>query len=124
MRKLREILRLHFQSELSLRQIRNSTQTSLGAVQKVVSRATQQNLDWLAIQALSDTELTARIYAQPTEPLPSSLKQQPDWSEVCRELKPKGMTLQLLWEEYEQQYPECCFSYSQYCRLYRAWLKK
>ena len=57
MRKLREIFRLHFQAELSLRQIKNSTQTSLGAVQKVVSRATQQNLDWPTIQVLSDTEL-------------------------------------------------------------------
>jgi transposase len=48
----------------------------------------------------------------------------PDWAEVHRELKPKGMTKNLLWQEYTQQYPNRCYSYSQYCDRYLHWLKK
>ena len=55
MRKLREVLRLRFHADLSMRQIRNSTQVSLGVIQKVVSNAEQQGLDWPTIQSLSDT---------------------------------------------------------------------
>ncbi|MBT4668726.1 MAG: IS21 family transposase [Candidatus Ruthia sp.] len=123
MRKLREVLRLRFHADLSMRQIRNSTQVSLGAIQKVVANAEQQGLDWPTIQSLSDTELTERIYPKHDVPV-ANHKQLPDWSEVYRELKPKGMTLQLLWEEHVEQYPAHSFSYSQYCRLYRQWLKK
>ena len=34
------------------------------------------------------------------------------------------MTLQLLWEEYTQQYPNRCYSYSQFCDRYRHWRGK
>ena len=48
----------------------------------------------------------------------------PDWSVVHQELKRKGVTLQLLWEEYTQQYPNRCYSYSQFCDRYRHWRGK
>ena len=50
--------------------------------------------------------------------------QLPDWASVHQELKLKHMTKQLLWEEYTQQYPNRCYSYSQYCDLYRQWRQK
>ena len=34
------------------------------------------------------------------------------------------MTKQLLWEEYIEQYPNRCYSYSQFCERYRLWCKK
>ena len=34
------------------------------------------------------------------------------------------MTKQLLWEEYTQQYPNRCYSYSQFCERYRQWCKQ
>ena len=48
----------------------------------------------------------------------------PNWNEVHLELKRKGITKQLLWEEYKQQYPNNSFGYSQYCDRYREWQKK
>ena len=59
----------------------------------------------------SDTRVSTRL-------------QLPDWSEVCRELKSKGLTKLLLWEEYSQQYPNRSYSYAQYCYLYQDWLKR
>ncbi len=64
-----------------------------------------------------------KIYPQADTSV-SRKNQLPDWIAVYQELKRKGMTKQLLWEEYTQQYPNRSFSYPQYCLLYRHWLKK
>lgn len=123
MRQLREILRLRLHAKLSMRQIRDSLRLSLGAIQKAVSKAEALELNWEAIEKLDDSHLAAKIYPQ-ADTAKSSHKELPDWVEIYRELKRKGMTKQLLWEEYTQQYPNRSFSYAQYCRLYRDWLKK
>lgn len=96
---------------------------SLGAIQKAVSKAEVLALDWEAIEKLDDRHLAAKIYPQ-ADTAKSSHKVLPDWVDIYRELKRKGMTKQLLWEEYTQQYPNKSFSYAQYCHLYRDWLKK
>lgn len=44
----------------------------------------------------------------------------PDWAEVHRQLAHKGVTLQLVWEEYKQAHPDG-FQYTQFCVRYRAW---
>jgi len=41
-----------------------------------------------------------------------------------QELKRKGVTKHLLWEEYTQQYPNRSYSYPQYCFLYKKWLSR
>ncbi len=123
MRQLRTILRLRLQAKLSLRQIKTSLRLSLGAVQKICSKAEALDLDWPAIEQLDDQQLASRFYPQ-ADTRVSSAFQLPDWSEVYRELKRKGMTRLLLWEEYTQQYPNRCYSYPQYCMLYQQWQKK
>lgn len=45
----------------------------------------------------------------------------PDWPAVHQQLKRKGMTKQLLWEEYTCEHPTRCYSYSQYCDRYARW---
>ncbi len=45
----------------------------------------------------------------------------PDWPSVHQELKRKGVSKQLLWEEYTQRYPNSCYSYSQFCDRYKSW---
>jgi len=47
----------------------------------------------------------------------------PDWSDVHTELKRKGVTLTLLWEEYQASAPQT-YRYSQFCELYRRWAGK
>ncbi len=123
MRNLREILRLRLQAGLSLRQIKTSQRVSLGAVQKLVSQAERQGLDWPMIKAMDDTQL-ARLFYPQSDTRVSNQFQLPDWGQVHQELKHKGVTKHLLWEEYTQQYPNRSYSYPQYCFLYHAWVKK
>ena len=123
MRQLREILRLRFCGNLSLRQIHSSLRISLGAAQKVVSKATALAIDWPTIDQLDDQQLAQLFYPQ-ADTVSSSTFESPDWREVDRELRRKGMTKQLLWEEYCQQFPNRCYSYSQFCFLYTDWKAK
>src|SRR3970282_1572352 len=44
----------------------------------------------------------------------------PSWPTVHRELRRKGVTLQLLWQEYKQGAPDG-YQYTQFCRPYRTW---
>jgi len=123
MRQLREVLRLRLHAKLSLRQIRDSLKLSLGAIQKVISKADELGLTWIEIDTLDDQHLIQQFYPTPTT-RQSSKFQLPDWVDLYQELKRKGTTKYLLWEEYCQQYPDRHYSYSQYCILYLRWLKK
>jgi transposase len=44
----------------------------------------------------------------------------PDWEYIHRELRRKGVTLRLLWEEYKQAHPDG-YQYSYFCELYQKW---
>jgi len=49
---------------------------------------------------------------------------EPAFQAVHQELKRKGVTQLLLWQEYRQQYPEEGYSYAQFCHRYRSWLDR
>ncbi len=120
MRKIRDILRLRLASGLSIRQINASTKVSIGSIQKLLSQAAALKLSWPLPDDLNDVQL-ARLFYPGADTRSSSRFQVPDWPAVHQELKRKGMTKLLLWEEYTQQYPNRCHSYSQFCDRYRHW---
>jgi len=120
MRKIRDILRLRFASGLSIRQISAHTKVSVGAIQKLLAKADALGLRWPLEPMLDDNQLAQRFYPAADTRI-SHRFQVPDWSGIHQELKRKGMTQQLLWEEYTQQYPNRCYSYSQFCDRYRHW---
>ena len=123
MRKIREVLRLHFAARLSVRKISASTKISVGGIQKLLTKARALSLDWPLPDELDDTELARRFYPR-ADTRQSQRFEVPDWPEVHRDLRGKGVTKTLLWEEYTQQYPNRCYSYSQFCDRYVRWLKK
>ena len=123
MRKIRDIPRLRFAAGLSIRQIKDSTKVSVGAIQKLLSKAQELELSWPLPEDLDDTALAGLFYPG-ADTRPSPRFQVPDWSAVHQELKRKRMTLQLLWEDYTGQYPNRCYCYSQFCDRYRHWRSK
>ena len=62
MRKIRDILRLKFAGELSIRQIHRSTKVSVGAIQKLLARASELELSWPLPDDMDDSELARRFY--------------------------------------------------------------
>jgi len=120
MRKIREVLRLRWGCGLSRRKIAKSCAISRPTVSEYLRRAEAGGLGWPLPQGVDEAELERRLFP----PLPSHGRgkgPQPDWVEVHRELKRKGVTLFLLWQEYKEAHPEGC-QYSRFCSLYRAWL--
>jgi transposase len=119
MRKIREILRLSFGERLTRRQVGAATGTPYTTVADHLSRAVKADLGWPLPEGLDDAQLEARLFAQPEVP-PAAGRPMPDWTAVQRELRRKGVTLQLLHLEYKEQHPDG-YQYTQFCRHYRAW---
>jgi len=120
MRKIREILRLRLAAGLSIRQIKDSTKASVGAIQKLLAKAEELELSWPLPDGLDDNQL-AQLFYPGADTAVSARYQVPDWPAIHQALKRKGMTKQLLWEEYTAQHPNRCYSYSQFCDRYRHW---
>lgn len=118
MRKTKEILRLRIGDGLSLRQVAKSVGTSASTVFDCETRAKAAGLSWPLPDDIDDGRLHEMLFS--TEPRPPK-KAQPDFETMHRELKRKGVTLQLLWEEYKIAHPTDGYQYSQYCVLYRQW---
>src|SRR4051812_44684223 len=118
-RKIREILRLSWDCGLSQRQVAGCCGAGKTTVVDCLARARRTGLDWRAARELSDAELEGRLYP-PAEVMPASERPLVAWAEVHTELKRKGVTLSLLWEEYRQKQPRG-YGYSRYCELYGQW---
>ena len=122
MRRIKEILRLHYESCLGLRQISRALSVSPATVREYLRRVEQAGLSWPLPDTLSDAQLEQRLFPPPTM-IPSGERSLPDWSGLNKELKRKGVTLFLLWQEYKAVNPDG-YQYSWFCELYRAWSSK
>jgi len=122
MRKIKEILRLGLGCGVSYTQIGKILKISKTTAGDCLKRATQAGLVWPQAGELSDEELEARLYPQGVNR--SNTSAIPDWSYVHLELKKKGVTRHLLWQEYQESNPGSSLGYSQYCDLYRQWQSK
>jgi transposase len=105
MRKVKEVLRLKWENGLSNRQIAKSCSIARATVAEYVRRAKNVGLSWPLPLGMDETELNERLF--PSSPSVSSgFRPVPDWTEVHRQLKHKGVILFLLWQEYKETYPE------------------
>jgi len=119
MRKVREVLRLRHARRASERQIAVAVGVSRSTVGEYLRRAAVIGITWPVPEGMDDGELERRLFTPPTsEETPA--KPLPDWSQVHRELKRRGVTLLLLWEEYRAAHGDG-YGYSRFCDLYRAW---
>lgn len=92
---------------------------SKGVVAKYLAAAAAAGLHWEAAAALSEAELAARLAPGRAASAQAVL---PDFAHVHRELARKGVTLMLLWQEYQAEHLGCrVLQYSQYCERYRRW---
>lgn len=119
MRSIKEILRLVHEGNLSIRQIAKSCNCSPTTITAIIERYKNANIPYLAIKTMDDAELEAKLYPQEIN---SSKKSLPDMDYIHKELKRKGVTLQLLWQEYKEAYPDGLM-YSQFCDHYLKWRK-
>ena len=120
MRQVREVLRLKWERGYSDRKAAFACGVSRPTVKLTVERAIAAGLGWPLPVELDDAALERRLF--PPAPRPGQSRPLPDYAEVHQELRRKGVTLMLLWEEYQALYLEG-LQYSQYCERYRAWAR-
>lgn len=123
MRHFVEILRLKHQQQLSIREIARSCGLASSTVGDYLARAEAAQIGWPLPDGLTEAELQARLFAPvSTGTPPARSRSVPDWARIQSELRRPNVTLQLLWQEYQQADPEG-YSYSRFCELFHAWGK-
>ena len=122
MRKVREVLRLKFDGGQTNRRIACSCRISRPTVADYLLRFEKAGLHWPDAAALDEVTLEHKLFP-PVATAATAERAVPDWSQVHRELRRKGVTLTLLWHEYKAAHPGG-FQYSWFCDQYRAWTRK
>jgi len=118
MRKLKSILQLKFEAKLSHRQIARSLSISPSVVSTYINRAAQLGVAcWPLPADWHDIRLDREFLK--TRPIPKPIKIMPDWGQAHQQLKGKGVTLELLWQECAERHGDNHFSYNPFCRRYR-----
>jgi transposase/DNA replication protein DnaC len=119
MKAIQEVLRLHA-AGLSQRQIARACGLSKGAVGKYLQRAMEAQVVWPLPEGMEVLALQ-RLLQPARLPVDTGLVT-PNFAMIHVEMRRKGMTLQLLWEEYVAGHEgQKAYHYTRFCTLYRAW---
>lgn len=120
MRKIKDILRLRYEAGLAYRGIASALNIGYGTVVEYLNRAQQAGLGWPIPDGLTERDLGRKLF--PTQAVTGQRRfVEPDFPVVYQELKRKGVTKLLLWQEYRQCHPDEGYSYAQFCHRYRIW---
>ena len=119
LRKIREILRLKYETGLSNRAIARACRVSNSTIGEYLARAREAGLVWPLADDLQEEDLYQRLF--PEEKKPKQVERpMPNWEEVHRDLSRRGVTLRLLWQEYREKHPDG-YGRSQFQEHYRRW---
>ena len=121
MKKIRDVLRLTHAMGMSRRRVSEATGIGRTAVSDYVQRAVIAGLAWPLPDGLDDAELERRLFPPP-DTIASEVGPEPDWSYIHAEMKRRGVTMTLLWQEYRAEHIRG-YAYSWFCERYREWKK-
>lgn len=120
MRKVREVLHLKHALGLSYRKISEATGAGKTQAAEYVRRALAAGITWPVPEGIDDADLERRLF--PVADDGASKRAGIDWPAMQRELKRRGVTLALLWQEYLAEHANG-YSYTRFCELYGEWRK-
>jgi transposase len=121
--QIRQILRLHSQGKSKL-QIAILTGVSRNTVKRYLRKFDEGQYTYESLNNLADHELEV-LFGGVEKPNVANARLQPLqelFPELSKQLKRKGVTLQKLWEQYHERYPDgyrrsqFCFHFNQYLR--------
>ena len=119
MTKYREIIRLAQPNlKLSQEQIAASCNASKGTVNKVLKAAREHQLSWPLPESYTDQVIAEKLFPEKKQHQVDSIRKEPDYEYIRKELLRNGVNKKLLWTEYLEA---CRLSgdkplmYSQFC---------
>jgi len=122
MSRVTEILRLKFAENRTEREIARSVGAGKTTVHDVIAKAINAGITWPLPTEWSETDTRNALFPG-LIPSKEAARPLPDWGVVRKELMRKGVTLQLLWEEYREEYPSG-YGLTQFCEYYSRWEKQ
>jgi len=120
-KKIKEVIRLKYEAKLSNRAIAGACKISNSTVGEYLKRAETAGINW-PLEETGEAELYEKLFPEKKAQEPESRYPMPDWEYIKKEKSRKGLTLQLLWQEYKEDYPNG-YQYSQFCEHYQRWKK-
>ena len=118
--KIRQILRMHTQGYSKL-QIAVQTSISRNTLKKYIKEFTSSKLTFDEISSLSDKDLEDLFVKPEDKPVNEKLQTLFNlFPAIDKELKKKGVTRLILWEEYKRNHPDG-FGKSQFKHYYAQW---
>jgi transposase len=100
MRRIRQVLHLHFGARASARVIAGTVGVGRSTVQDYLARAAAAGLVWPLPPELTDEALEQLLFPAPSNRPGARRHVKPDWSALVRETKRPGVNLSILFEEY------------------------
>ncbi|EKD49900.1 MAG: hypothetical protein ACD_63C00017G0002 [uncultured bacterium] len=122
MRQIKEVLRLSQNLGLGDRVVEVSTGIARTTIRDYIDRFVLTGLTWKELSGMNEEEIENHLFPQSTTSYPKSQRPLGDWPLIHTELRRKGVTLQLLWEEYLEKHPDG-YRYSRFCELYQEFSK-
>lgn len=117
MNKIKDILKQKFIRKIGYRKIAANLNLSIATVANYVARAKKAGItSWSLVENMSEQELRQKLFGK------QRVKQCPsiDYDHIHNELKKKGVTLLLLWQEYKEGTSNG-IGYTQFCLHYRRY---
>jgi transposase len=121
MSKLKDILRLKYESNLSARQIARALNVSHTVVNNYLSKTDNCSKTYEELKDLSNNEIVSNLFPQETKKYKYT---PPNFAYIHKELRRKGVTLELLHEEYSESNPNGYYGYTWFCNEYKKYSSK
>lgn len=123
MRRIRQLLALHFGAGASTRAIGRELGIAPSTVREYLARAQAAGISWPLATDVTDESLVARLFVNAGVRSGARFHPEPDWAALVLELKRPAVNLLMLWEEYRATHPEG-YAYSRFCQLFREFERR
>ena len=123
MRRIRQLLTLHFGAGASTRAIGRELGIAPSTVREYLARAAAAGIGWPLAADVTDESLMARLFVNAGVRAGARFHAEPDWAALVRELKRPGVNLMILWDEYRAVHPDG-YAYSRFCQLFREFERR
>lgn len=123
MRKIHEVCRLRLKMGLGINQIAGACNMSTSTASVYVNKIEESKLSYEELSALDEDVAYKLLFPDVTPNKSGTDKARLDFEYLSKELKKKGVTLQLLYEEYRRDHADG-YSRSRFYEKYRNYAKK
>lgn len=121
MKKIKDVLRLRFITNISYRQISRAVDTPSSTAADYCKRFEITNYSIDDFLSLDEDEIYRILFPEKSLPKTYKTRPKPDVEYIHKEIAKKGVTFELLWQEYKEQYPDGygCSQFKEYYYKYK-----